>query len=413
MERATFGDVLRVTEFRVLLLAQSQSRVGDQLARVALAVLVFSQTSSATLTALVYALTYLPPLLTAPLLSGLADRYPRRTVMVIVDLVRAGLVAIMAIPGLPLLAVAALLVVLTCPQPLFSAARNATIPAILTGDRFPVGMSVVNTTDYVAQIAGFTIGGTVVALLGGPHVALGIDAITYLASAGLIRRGIGPHLPAGARSAAVRSETGQSVRARPAGGFAFAGVSVLARDRRLAGLAGLMWLYGFYLAPTALAAPYAHQVGASPAVVGLLMAADLPGAIIGALLLARMPPASRQRLMMPLAIATGLPLLATAAAPSLPVTVLLWACCGALSSYMTLAQVAIARAVPDALRARVVGLISAGLQTAQGLGVLLAGAIAAVLPPASSIAICAAAGSAGAIIIRLALRPAQEHRGEG
>jgi predicted MFS family arabinose efflux permease len=394
LERARYRDVFGVAEFRVLLLAQSQSRVGDQLARVALALLVFDQTSSATLTAVVYALTYLPPLLTAPLLSGLADRYSRRAVMVIVDLVRAGLVAIMAIPGLPLLAVGALLVVLTCPQPLFSAARNATIPAILAGDRFPVGMSVVNTTDYIAQIAGFTLGGTVVALLGGPHMALVIDAITYLASAGLVRWGIGPHRPA-----ATGSEAGQ------AGRFAFAGISIMARDRNLTGLAGLMWLYGFYLAPTALAAPYAHQIGAPRAAVGVLMAADLPGAIIGALLLTRMPPVSRQRVMMPLAIVTGLPLLATAMAPSLPVTVLLWACCGALSSYMTLAQVAIARAVPDVVRARTIGIVAAGLQTAQGLGVLLAGAIAAVLPPSSAIAICAAAGTAGATVIGLSLRP--------
>jgi hypothetical protein len=58
---------------------------------------------------------------------------------------------------------------------------------------------------------------------------------------------------------------------------------------------------------------------------------------------------------------------------------------GALSTYMTLAQVAFTRAVPDALRARAIGLASAGLQTAQGLGVLLAGAIAEAIPPADAV----------------------------
>lgn len=399
-QRASFGDVLRVAEFRVLLLAQAQSRAGDQLARVALAVLVFSRTASATLTAVAYALTYLPPLLTAPLLAGLADRYPRRTVMVVVDLVRAVLVALMTIPGLPLLAVGALLVLLTCPQPLFSAARNATIPAVLAGDRFPVGMSVVSTADFIAQIAGFTLGGTVVAVLGGPHVALGIDAVTYLISAGLIRRGIVLRRPA----TVLRRPAATASAARRTGGSALSGVSLMARDRQLIGLASLMWLYGFYLAPTALAAPYAHQIGASRAVVGILMAADLPGAIVGAVLVARVPPALRHRLTMPLAIVTGLPLLATAMAPSVPVTVLLWAASGALSSYLTLAQVAITRAIPDAIRARTVGVVSAGLQTAQGLGILLSGAVSAVMSPAASIAVCAAAGSFGAVLISFWLR---------
>jgi hypothetical protein len=151
-ERARFRDVLGVAEFRVLLIAQAQSRVGDQLARVALALLVYDRYSSAALTTLVYALTYLPPLLSAPFLSGLADRYPRRTVMVVTDVVRACLVALMVIPGLPLPVIAALVVLLTCPQPLFSAARNATIPSILTGDRFTVGMSIVNVTDFVSQL---------------------------------------------------------------------------------------------------------------------------------------------------------------------------------------------------------------------------------------------------------------------
>jgi hypothetical protein len=303
------------------------------------------------------------------------------------------LVALMAIPGMPLPATAVLLVAMTCPQPLFSGARNATLPAILDGDRFPVGMSIVSTADYLAQIAGFTAGGVLVAFLGGPHVALAIDAVTYLVSAGLVRRGLGPHRPAGGQGT---SRTGR---------FALASIGVIFGDRRLAGIAGLLWLFGFYLAPTALAAPYAHEIGAGKAAVGILMAADLPGAVLGGLLVARIPPAVRSRLMIPLAVVTGLPLLATAMAPRLPLTLLLWAGSGVLSSYMVLAQVALSRAVPDDLRARTLGVAAAGLQTAQGLGVLLAGALAEVMSPAASIAICSAAGSACAMLISVACRP--------
>jgi len=90
--------------------------------------------------------------------------------------------------------------------------------------------------------------------------------------------------------------------------------------------------------------------------------------------------------------------------PAVPLTILPWAGSGVLSGYMVLAQVAVTRAVPE-LRARTIGVAAAGLQTAQGLGVLLAGALAEVMPPSASIALCAAAGSTCATVISMACRP--------
>jgi hypothetical protein len=400
-ERAGFRDVLAVREFRVLWLAQAQSRAGDQLARVALALLVYGRTSSAGLTALVYALTYLPPLVAAPLLAGLADRYPRRTLMATADLTRALLVGLMALPGLPLVVVILLLVALTCLQPLASAARNAVLPTMLPGDRFPAAMGVLNTTDYLAQIIGFAAGGVLVALLGGPNVSLAIDAGTFLLSSALIAGGLRPYRPV-LNPAPVSHGKGLS-----------AGVAALAGDRRLAGLAGLVWLFGFFVVPEALAAPYAHQLRSGAATVGVLMAADLTGAVVGVLLVVRLPPATRRRLLVPLAVATGLPLVATVTAPPLPLTLALWALSGACGGYQTLAQVRFARAVTDAVRARAIGVASAGLQTAQGAGILAAGAAAELLPASVVIALSGAVGSLGAALIGWRCRPqaAPDRRG--
>ena len=58
--RVTFGDVLANPEFRAMYVAQALSVAGDQLARIAVAVLVFSRSHSATLTGLSYAVSYLP-----------------------------------------------------------------------------------------------------------------------------------------------------------------------------------------------------------------------------------------------------------------------------------------------------------------------------------------------------------------
>ena len=96
---AGLGQALRVPEFRALWAAELVSVAGDQLARVGLSVLVFGRTGSAAWAAATYALTFLPALVGGVLLGRLADRHPRRQVMIVCDLVRALLVALMVLPG--------------------------------------------------------------------------------------------------------------------------------------------------------------------------------------------------------------------------------------------------------------------------------------------------------------------------
>jgi MFS family permease len=76
-DRVTFRAVFAVREFRAIWAAEALSQVGDQLARVALAVLVYDRTESAALAGLTYALTLAPAFLGGVVLSGLADRFPR------------------------------------------------------------------------------------------------------------------------------------------------------------------------------------------------------------------------------------------------------------------------------------------------------------------------------------------------
>ena len=76
--QASYREVFAVGEFRALWSAQVLSYAGDQFAQVAIAILVYDRTGSAFFTALAYALTYLPPIIGGPLLSGLADLFPRR-----------------------------------------------------------------------------------------------------------------------------------------------------------------------------------------------------------------------------------------------------------------------------------------------------------------------------------------------
>src|SRR5215831_7107936 len=98
---ATFGEVFAVGEFRALWLAQVLSVAGDQLARVALTLLVYVRTGSALLAAVTFAASVVPAFIGGITLSGLADRFPRRRVMLVCDLARVVLVVVMAISGMP------------------------------------------------------------------------------------------------------------------------------------------------------------------------------------------------------------------------------------------------------------------------------------------------------------------------
>jgi hypothetical protein len=74
--RTSYREVFAIGEFRALFSAQVLPSAGDQFAQVAMAILVYGRTHSAFLTAVAYALTYLPPIAGGPLLSGLADLFP-------------------------------------------------------------------------------------------------------------------------------------------------------------------------------------------------------------------------------------------------------------------------------------------------------------------------------------------------
>jgi MFS family permease len=384
---ATFGEVFAVGEFRALFTAQVLSIAGDQLARVALAFLVFDRTGSAALTALTYALTFLPDLIGGPLLSGLADRYRRRELMVIADLARAALVGLMAIPGMHIAALAALLVAVQLLASPFNAARAAVLPAILEGDRFIVGQGIININYMMSQLGGYVAGGVIVKFTG-TSTALAIDAATFLASAVLVRFGLKDRPgPSGPSDGSRPKTTMRSLRE---------GAGLVWHDRKLRTLVAIACLSGFYVVAEGLAVPYSNELGGGAVAAGVLFAAQPAGATIGMLVLTRrVSPDTRLRLLGPMAIAACVVLIACAFKPGLVITAILFALSGAAGSHQTVAAAAFIQAVPDAQRGQAFGLGSTSMRVAQGLGVVLAGLIAEGVAPSMVVAL---AGAAGAVL---------------
>ncbi|MFD7654323.1 MFS transporter [Actinosynnema sp. NPDC059797] len=389
---ARLRAVLADREFQALFAAQLLSMVGDQLARVALSVLVYERTSSAGWTAATYGLTYLPDLVSGPLLSGLADRYPRRAVMVVTDLARAALVALMAAPGLPLWVAAALLVLVQALGAPHGAARGATLAAALTGDRYVVGVAVQDVMVQSSQVVGFATGGLVVAGLGVGEGLL-LDAGTFLVSAVLVRLGVrarpAAHAAAATSTGAAAWSWWTSLRT---------GLGLVLGDRRLRALLGLACVAGCYVVVEGLAVPYADEIGEGTAAVGLLLAANPAGTVVGTVLVARLDERLRVRLMGPLAVAACAVLVLCAARPGLALTVVLWALSGAASGYHVVARTLFVRLVPDEHRGQCLGLAGTALRTAQGGGIVLAGLAATATSAASVIAVAGGLGVLGALL---------------
>jgi len=366
---ARYRDVFAVGEFRVLWLAHIASVAGDQLARVAVSVLVFDRTHSPALSAATYAVTFLPDLLGGSVLAGMADRYSRRLVMVTADLVRAGVVAALALTGLPLvLQIGALFVVQLLAGP-FTAARSAALPEILDGDRYTVGASVFSGTYQLALVLGFGGGAAVVTAIG-PPAALAVDAGTFVLSAGLIAIGVSAHRPP-ATSPARRTVWWSSLRG---------GIEAISTHPEARVLLAIACLCGFYVIPEGLAVAYAAQIGAGTGGLGWLLAANPAGTVIGILIVNKLSPDAKLRWLGPLAVASSALLLPTALAPGLAATVGLWTLSGMATAHDAVTNAAFTTAVPDNTRGQAVGLAVASLRAAQGVGIALAGLLAQLMP---------------------------------
>ncbi len=380
---ATYRALFSEGQFTSLFVAQAISLTGDQLARVAIATLVFQETHSAFLTALIYAVTYLPWLVGGPLLGGLADRLPRRTVMVCCQLLSAVLVALMAVPGIPLAALAALLFVVILAESPFLSARASMLVDILPDDRYVLASALNQLTIQAAQVVGFAAGGALIGLIG-PRHALLLDAASFLVSATLVRFGVRVH---GAVATAV--QLGNSWERMKTG------AKVVFGDPRLRGLVLLGWLAAFWVVPEGLAAPYAK--GDSSA-IGLLLAAQPVGSVVGGIVLSRMVrPVIRLELMGWLAVLSCLPLLLFVTTPSLPVAVALLVISGIGTTYNLPANAAFMQALPAERRGQAFGLVSAGLVAGQGISIAIAGACAELTSPGVVICVAGALGVACAL----------------
>lgn len=182
-------DVLRVRDFRLFFLGSLASVLGDFMAPVALAFAVLDFGDAGDL-GLVLAARVLP-LMAFMLLGGVvADRLPRRLVMVSSDLVRGagqGLLAVLLLTGSAgIWHLVVLQVVHGTASALFMPAISGLVQQTAPADRLQEANSLCSLARAGGNVAGPVLAGVLVATAGSGW-AIAVDAATFLVSAYFLR----------------------------------------------------------------------------------------------------------------------------------------------------------------------------------------------------------------------------------
>lgn len=179
----------RRPDFRRLWAADVASALGTWMSYIAISVLVVQQDGSALALALVFVVHTLPHALLAPIAGPVADRFDRRDLMVVGDVVRGvvtlGMVAAAWAGHLVLLQ--ALLLVRVSVGAFHMPAARAALPRVVEPEELEDANTLGAITWSVLFAAGVALGGVVSAFLG-PVPALAADAVTFFVAAAIVRR---------------------------------------------------------------------------------------------------------------------------------------------------------------------------------------------------------------------------------
>jgi MFS family permease len=386
-----FAAVFANEDLRRLEVAWSGSILGQWGYEVALAVFAY-RAGGATAVGVVALARLLPAAFVAPFAALLGDRFRRRQIMIAADLARVcsmGGAAAAVFAGAPAEVVYAFAIVTAVTGTAFAPAQAALLPALA---RSPEELTAANATtttlESVAFFAGPALGGVLLALTGVGTV-FAATAGLFLLSALVLTR--------------IRTDSRGDPSIEPESIMreAFAGFRAILGERRLrlvVGLYGAQTLIaGVMRVLLVVTALQILELGAAG--VGFLNSAVGVGAIAGTLVLVTVIGSSRLAALFGLGILLwGLPLVLFGSRPSVAAALI---CFGILGVGNTLTDVAgltlLQRATPDAVRARVFGVLESVFLGTIGIGAILAPLLVSVFGPRG--ALIAAGGALTAVML--------------
>jgi MFS family permease len=390
----------RAPDFRLLWAGQSASTIGDALVLVAVGLYVTRLTGDPSDVGLVLAAYSLPVVLFVLLGGVLADRLPRQSVMIVSDVVRCVLHALLALlivtGAVQIWHMVVIGALFGTAEAFFRPAYTGLVPQTVDESDIQAAQALSGVSHEVAEILGPALATALVLGVGGA-AAFAVDAATFAFSALLLSRIRTRERGERAQSATVLVELREgwfAVRER-----AWVWATVLAFSASL-----LVALTPFFV----LGASVAHQVYGSDAVYGFANAAWGVGTVSGAVLGSRWKPLRPMRAAVWGAVPWPLALALFALGPPVPVAYGAMAAAGVgIGLFAVWWSTALAQRIPPHLLSRVSAWDYMGSLALVPVGYLLAGPVAEVF---GAVEVMVVGGALGSAIMLLALVPRSTRR---
>ena len=386
---SAFMGLLRTPGFVRLWVAQIISNVGDWAYVLAVATTVASKSDPndlARVMAVILGLEAISSAVVGTLVAGpIADRFPRRRVMITSDVVQGLAVAsLLVVPELQMPHLAAVAIVLGAGRAVFQPALMSSLPGLVPGERLVAANAVVTATFHGAIMVGPAIGAIMVATMGS-SAAFALNAASFGVSAALLT---GLALPA------ASSEDREPWR--PIADLV-EGARFIVRSPVVRGIAIVMGLVLLLVAaqkPLELGlvrttlAPDGDD-GVRATLLGLFTAAWGGGMVAGsALAPAAARRWSRERLLSVSVAAAGIAYLIASLAPTTTLVTAMWLLGGAAAglanvSYETLLQ----ERTPDEFLGRAFAAVEAVQEGGYFLGAVVVAALGGLVAPTTGMAV--------------------------
>ena len=184
-----FELIRRNLNFRYLWGGQVVSILGDWFNSIAAAILVAELTGSALAVGFLFSIQLLSPFVVAPLAGICADRYNRKHILIITDVIRAFVVLgfLFVQDETDIWLLYTLTALLFGVSGFFSPVQSAILPDITSGKELGTANALSSVTWAVMLALGAMTGGLTAGLFG-IHTAFVIDALSFLMSAGFLLR---------------------------------------------------------------------------------------------------------------------------------------------------------------------------------------------------------------------------------
>jgi len=176
-----YRDILSVRNYRYLWIGQSTSELGNSISRIALILLVYQMSGKPSAVALLMLIQTVPVILFGLFTGALLERLNRRQVMLVMDLARAILVALIPFCT-QLYQIYFLSFWIAIGNIFFLPARDGIIPDLVDRPRLALANSFIAMSMGFVMVVGPAIGGALTGFWGF-DIAFFIDAATFLISA--------------------------------------------------------------------------------------------------------------------------------------------------------------------------------------------------------------------------------------